>query len=189
MKIYLLIITMIFSICSSKSKISEDRVKKIQELLSQKNNYAPEISLTDHNDSLYVLSELRGKVVLVNFWATWCGPCRAEIPDFNELYEKYHDKGFEILGVSLTDSKKQLKDFSKVYGVKYPLLHGTNKEIDNITRAYGGVPAVPWSFLIGVNGEIIKTYPGAILKQMPNNLFENLVYLIESEVSKNQILE
>lgn len=189
MKFLLLIISMVLSVCFSKSEISEDRLKKIQELLSSKANYAPEISLKNHNDSLYVLSELRGKVVLINFWATWCGPCRAEIPDFNELYEKYHKSGFEILGVSLSDSKKQLKDFSKVYGVKYPLLYGSNKEIDTITKSYGGVPAVPWSFLIGVDGEIIKTYPGAILKQASKEMYDNLVYLIELEISKDQNLK
>ena len=169
---------------ASDSKLTDDRFNAIKALLEKNKNYAPDFNLYDGNDSLYVLSNLRGKVVLINFWATWCGPCRAEIPDFNELYDIYHDKGFEILGISLNDTKKQLNDFSRVYGVKYPLLYGSYKEIDTITKAYGGVPAVPWSFLVGVNGEIIKKYPGAILKNYDPVTYQSLVSTIESEIAK-----
>ena len=166
----------------SDTNITTDRLEKIKLLLSEKKDLAPEISLKSYNDSLFVLSELKGKVVLLNFWATWCGPCRMEIPDFNNLYEKYNDKGFEILGISLSDTKQQLVEFSSVYNVKYPLLYGTFKEIDAITRSYGGVPAVPWSFLIGVEGDIIKTYPGAIIAQWDPVTYQNLIYTIESQL-------
>ena len=178
------IFTFIFmiSIIFSSDKITEDRLEKIEALLSEKRNLAPDISLKSYNDSLFVLSELNGKVILINFWATWCGPCRMEIPDFNELYEKYHDDGFEILGISLSDTKKQLVDFAKVYDVKYPLLYGTFKEIDSITRSYGGIPAVPWSFLIGIEGDIIKTYPGAIIAQWDPVTYQNLIYTIENQL-------
>ena len=182
------ILFFIISICFCENEITQDRLEKIQSIINEKENLAPEISLKSYNDSLYVLSELRGKVILLNFWATWCGPCRMEIPDFNELYDKYHTIGFEILGVSLSDTKKQLIDFAKVYGVKYPLLYGTFKEIDNITRSYGGIPAVPWSFLIGTNGEIIKTYPGAIIPQLDPMTYQHLIHTIESEL-KIQNLE
>ena len=82
------------------------------------------------------------------------------------------------------NTKQQLINFSKVYGVKYPLLYGSNKDINQVTASYGGVPAVPWSFLVGVNGEIITTYPGAILKQYDPLTYFNLVKTIESELSK-----
>ena len=171
---------------SYQDEITQDRREKVELFLEGynqgKTNHAPEISLSSYNDSLYVLSNLKGKVVLLNFWATWCGPCRMEIPDFNELYEKYQKDGFEILGVSLTDSKKQLIDFSKTYGVKYPLLYGSYEEIEKITLSYGGVPAVPWSFLIGVSGDIIKTYPGAILKSYDPIMFQDLLNNIENEL-------
>tara|TARA_B100000959_G_C14861501_1_gene574432 strand:+ start:36 stop:617 length:582 start_codon:yes stop_codon:yes gene_type:complete len=176
------------SIIISNDKITEDRLKRVEALLSDQKELAPDISLKSYNDSLFVLSELKGKVVLINFWATWCGPCRMEIPDFNELHQKYNDKGFEILGISLSDTKKQLIDFAKVYDVKYPLLYGTFKEIDGITRSYGGVPAVPWSFLIGVEGDIIKTYPGAIIAQWDPITYQNLIYTIEDQLKiKNNI--
>ena len=186
--IFLLLILIGFSF--SDTELTKDRLDAIKSLLNEEKDYAPDFSLKDGNDSLYVLSELRGKVVLINFWATWCGPCRAELPDFNELYENYHHLGFELLGISLSDSKQQLKNFADVYEVKYPLLYGSLKEIDNVTRSYGGVPAIPWSFLIGIDGEIIKTYPGAILKQYDPITYQSLVYTIESEIKKiNQELE
>jgi len=179
----LITFSIIISLAISNDKITDDRLKKIEELLSKKIELAPDISLKSYDDSLFVLSELKGKVVLINFWATWCGPCRMEIPDFNELYEKYNDNGFEILGISLSDTKKQLIDFAKVYEVKYPLLYGSFKEIDSVTRSYGGIPAVPWSFLIGVEGDIIKKYPGAIIAQWDPVKYQNLVYTIEDQLN------
>ena len=168
----------------SESELSDDRISKIKSLIEKSKNYAPDFKLKNSNDSLYVLSDLRGKVVLFNFWATWCGPCRMEIPDFIELYDKYNDKGFEILGISLSDSKEALINFAKVYKVNYPLLYGNNKQINEITNLYGGVPAVPWSFLVGINGEIIDTYPGAILKQYDPVTYSRLEQTIISELNK-----
>ena len=168
----------------SESELSEDRISKIKSLIEESKNYAPDFKLNDSNDSLYVLSNLRGKVILINFWATWCGPCRMEIPDFIDLYDKYNDKGFEILGISLSDSKDALTNFGNVYKVNYPLLYGNNKQINEITNLYGGVPAVPWSFLVGVNGEIIDTFPGAILKQYDPVTYSRLEQTIVSELNK-----
>ena len=100
---YLLPLFICIGFIFSESELSDDRISKIKSLIEKSKNYAPDFKLNDSNDSLYVLSDLRGKVVLINFWATWCGPCRMEIPDFIELYDKYNDKGFEILGISLSD--------------------------------------------------------------------------------------
>ena len=180
-RIIILLVTL--SLVISNNEITGDRLERIHSLLSDKKELAPDIALNSSSDSLYVLSELKGKVVLINFWATWCGPCRMEIPDFNDLYKKYNKDGFEILGISLSDTKKQLIDFAKVYNVEYPLLYGNFKEIDSITRSYGGVPAVPWSFLVGVEGDIIKTYPGAIIAQYDPVTYQNLVHTIESQLN------
>ena len=78
-------------------------------------NKAPDFTLTAMNDSIYTLRNMEGKVVLINFWATWCGPCRMEIPEFNELQKSYHQNGLEILGISVSDNKKQLKNFAKSF--------------------------------------------------------------------------
>ena len=181
---YLLPLFICIGFIFSESELSDDRISKIKSLIEKSKNYAPDFKLNDSNDSLYVLSDLRGKVVLINFWATWCGPCRMEIPDFIELYDKYNDKGFEILGISLSDSKDALTNFANVYKVNYPLLYGNNKQINEITNLYGGVPAVPWSFLVGINGEIIDTYPGAILKQYDPVTYSRLEQTIISELNK-----
>ena len=182
MKIILISSFIFCSIGFSESELTEDRFEAIKKMLEEKKNYAPDFKLKDQSDSLHVLSELRGKVVLINFWATWCGPCRQEIPDFNELYEKYHSLGFEILGISLSDSKEQLINFSKVWNVKYPLLYGNNKDINQVTSSYGGIPAIPWSFLVAIDGEIIDEYPGAILK--PSDPYSRLEKAIISELNK-----
>tara|TARA_X000001036_G_scaffold103421_2_gene96682 strand:- start:4596 stop:5174 length:579 start_codon:yes stop_codon:yes gene_type:complete len=169
---------------SASADLSSDRIEAIKNLIKQDKNYAPDFKLKDSVDTLHVLSKLRGNVVLINFWATWCGPCRQEIPDFIELYDKYHDQGFEILGISLSDSKEALANFSNIYKVSYPLLYGNNKEISDITNSYGGIPAVPWSFLVGIDGEIIATYPGAILKQYDPLTYYRLEQSIVSEIKK-----
>ena len=142
-------------------------------------NKAPDFTLPALDDSSYTLSKMAGKVVLINFWATWCGPCRMEIPEFNELQKNYHEKGLEILGISVSDNKKQLKNFTKSFSVDYPLLYGSAKEMNKIMRDYDGVYAVPSSFLIGKNGNIIWKYPGAVLKNYDPQTFADLVYKIE----------
>ena len=124
---------------------------------------APTFTLRDINGKQHALEDYKGEVVLLNFWATWCYPCRLEIPELNEFHEEYED--LIVLGLSISDTKKQLADFSKLYDVKYPLLYGTSKEIDKISMDYGGIFAVPTSILIDRNGEKVFSYPGAVLKQ------------------------
>ena len=142
----------------------EDSVnQEIQNLLVDINK-VPDFSLYSSDGDLYNMRSLEGKVVLLNFWATWCGPCRIEIPDFNELYKKHKDDGLEILGISISDTKKALKNFSKSYRVDYPLLFDSPRNMDKITRSYGGVYAVPTSYIIGRKGDIITSFPGAIIK-------------------------
>jgi len=150
-------------------------------------NKAPDFILTTMNDSIYTLSELEGKVVLINFWATWCGPCRMEIPEFNELHKNYHEKGLEILGISVSDNKKQLKNFAKSFAVDYPLLYGNARDINKVMRDYGGVYAVPSSFLVGKGGSIVWSYPGAILKNYDPQTFSALVYEIEKELKVESV--
>ena len=162
-------------------KIDVTQKESLKKVL-QDINKAPDFTLDGIDDSLYTLSNLNGKVVLINFWATWCGPCRMEIPEFNEMYENYHSKGFEILGISISDSKKQLQNFAKSFIVKYPLLYGKTKEMNKIMREYGGVYAVPSSFLIGKEGNIIWSYPGAVLKEYDPETYSKLIYNIEKEL-------
>ena len=149
-------------------------------------NKAPDFTLTALNDSIYNLRELENRVVLINFWATWCGPCRMEIPEFNELYKSYHEKGLEILGISVSDNRRQLKNFTKSFDVDYPLLYGGTREMNKTMKDYGGIYAVPSSFLIGKRGSIIWKYPGAILKDYDPQTFATLIYEIEKELKRSE---
>ena len=180
------------SIFASSFKINDDTNKNngIKVIYNQEDE---EFSiLTSSLDNLIInnqitLHELKGKVVLLNFWATWCGPCRIEIPDLNDLYKKYYDKGFEVLGISISDNKKQLIDFKKGYNVQYPLLWGAQNILQNILLQYGGVYSVPMSFLINRKGEIIRVYPGAILKQYDQNMYTDLIFNIEKYLQEKTL--
>ena len=169
-------------------ELTKDQIDKIKEI-TENVNKAPNFSLKSVSDSLYVLDEMKGKVVLLNFWAIFCGPCRLEIPDFNDLYEKYNKRGFEILGISTIDTKQNLEKFLKAYKMDYPVLYGTPSEIQNVTSAYGGIYSIPQSFLIDKNGEIIRAYPGAILKDFNPNMYADLIYNIEASISEIDIKE
>ena len=175
-----------FLLFSQEIKFSLSQKEALKKVLGDINK-APDFTLTAMNDSIYTLSKLKGKVVLINFWATWCGPCRMEIPEFNEMHKSYHEKGLEIQGISVSDNKKQLKNFAKSCIVDYPLLYGGTREMNKIMRDYGGVNAVPSSFLVGKNGTIVWSYPGAILKNYDPQTFAALVYEIEKELKKGEV--
>jgi peroxiredoxin len=175
-----------FLLFSQELKLNLSQKKALNKVLGDINK-APDFTLTATNDSVYTLSKLEGKVVLINFWATWCGPCRMEIPEFNEMHKSYHEKGLEILGISVSDNKKQLKNFAKSFAVDYPLLYGGTREMNKVMKDYGGVSAVPSSFLVGKNGAIVWSYPGAILKNYDPQTFATLVYEIEKELKKGEV--
>ncbi len=181
MGIVLLGIISYITLFSQDTLINLSQKEKVKKAL-QDIDKAPDFTLQSLNDSSYTLSKMMGKVVLINFWATWCGPCRMEIPEFNELQKSYHEQGFDVLGISVSDNKKQLQNFSKSFSVDYPLLYGSAKEMNKIMRDYDGVYAIPSSFLVGKNGNIIWKYPGAILKKYDPQTFASLVYKIEKEL-------
>lgn len=115
---------------------------------------APEISLPGVNDSPVKLSSFKGKVVLIDFWASWCGPCRASIPSVIKLYDKYKAKGFEVFGVSI-DSKK--KDWLKAIAqdkITYPQVNDKAGWYSKTTEVYG-VNAIPNTFLLDKTGKIV----------------------------------
>jgi len=130
------------------------------------------------------LSEFENKVVLINFWATWCGPCRMEIPDLNELYQKYEDRGLEIFSISIDeikieDKKEQLIKFKNAYNIFYPILYGDNNSTLDVRMNYGGVFSIPMSFLINKKREVERVYPGAIMRQGNPAMYADLITHIE----------
>src|SRR5258706_14380970 len=111
---------------------------------------APAFTVRDLDGRDVSPASLRGKVVLVNFWATWCGPCRAEIPDLVELQKKYKDR-LQILGLVVDDDDLDaIKKFSARYGINYPVALATN----DIRIQYGGISPLPTSFLFDSQGPV-----------------------------------
>lgn len=103
----------------------------------------------------YTLSEFKDQVVVIDFWATWCPPCRNSIPVFIKLYQKYHEQGFTILGISLDNDEQALRDYSKQMKITYPVLIG-NKEI---AKAYQ-VSGIPKTIFLDKKGRVRKTQVG-----------------------------
>ena len=102
------------------------------------------------------LSDYKGKLILLNFWASWCPPCRKEIPDFIKVQSKYQQKGFTILGISIED-KEPTADYAKKVGINFPIFYDEEKGTD-IGKKYGMI-GIPYSLLIDQNQKIIAIYP------------------------------
>jgi cytochrome c-type biogenesis protein len=118
---------------------------------------APDFTLESLDGQNVTLSNLRGKAVLLNFWATWCTPCKIEMPWFVELQKQYGPQGLQIVGVAMDDADKgDIAEFAKKMGVNYPVLLGK----EAVGDAYGGVPALPESFFIGRDGKIVDRIIG-----------------------------
>ena len=108
------------------------------------------------------VANYKGKIVLVDFWATWCGPCMAEMPNVIAAYNKYHSKGFEIIGVSLDRNdpgeKDKLVAFLKDHQMPWPQYYDGKNEMNDVAVKYG-INAIPASFLIGPDGKILALSP------------------------------
>jgi len=113
---------------------------------------APDFSLASLDGSTLKLSSFRGKAVLLNFWATWCEPCKIEMPWFVDLQKKYGPQGLQIVGVAMDDaSNKEIADFAKKMGVNYPIAIGKEAVGDQ----YGGLPYLPSTFYIDRDGKVV----------------------------------
>ena len=118
---------------------------------------APPFSLKDTSGNIFSSAQLAGKPAVINFFATWCPPCREEIPGFVEVYNRHKEKGFELIGISLdTDTRGNLPGFMMSNKIGYKILFG---DLDT-ARAYGGVTALPTTFFVGKDGEIKNVHVG-----------------------------
>ena len=110
------------------------------------------------------LSDYRGKVILLNFWATWCGPCKVEIPEFVEAYNAHRDRGFVILGVLSQDdpSAEELREFTNGWGMNYPIF----REHVELDESLGPIWAIPTSFIIDRQGSICTKHMGPVSKEV-----------------------
>jgi peroxiredoxin len=122
-----------------------------------KSTPAPDFTLPTLDGKSVTLSDLRGKAVLLNFWATWCGPCKIETPWLVDLQNQYGPQGLQVIGVEAgDDDKKEIEQFAKDMGMNYPILLGK----ESVGDAYGGVPALPETFFIGRDGKIVDKIMG-----------------------------
>lgn len=133
---------------------------------SEEGPYPPNYSTTNSAD-LVSLSDYRGKVVILDFWATWCPPCRKGIPDLIELKNEFKNQPVEIVGISLDGvtrggaTRNEVLPFIKDYGINYPIVIGD----DRISQQYGGIRSIPTSFVIDKEGYIVSYYQGLISKE------------------------
>jgi cytochrome c biogenesis protein CcmG/thiol:disulfide interchange protein DsbE len=118
---------------------------------------APMFTLQDLNGQDVSLSDFEGKVVILDFWATWCPPCKAEIPHFIELYKQYKDKGLVVIGIALDQEGIDIiKPFVQKYGIEYPVLLPDGQ----VAKAYGGINSIPTTFVIDSAGNVRQKYVG-----------------------------
>ncbi len=160
-------VTLLFASCSSTKSVEDSSVKP-----AKSRKVAPEFALKDVNGQPVKLSDYRGKIVLLNFWATWCGPCKMEIPWFIEFEQKFKDKGFAVLGVSMDEEGWEVvKPYLEKQKVNYRVVVGD----DSIAQAYGGVDSLPTTFLLDREGKIASLHIGLVSKSNYQNEIEDLL--------------
>ena len=115
-------------------------------------------TLKDMNGAQVRLADYKGKVVLLNFWATWCGPCKVEIPHFIEFQEKYGPEGLQVVGLSVDDTPDLLTPYIRDMKMNYPVLQGLHR--DDVQDAYGPIVGIPVSVLISRDAKICATHTG-----------------------------
>jgi peroxiredoxin len=124
-------------------------------------SFAPDFALPDAQGNEIKLSDLKGKVVLLNFWATWCGPCKIEMPWFVEFQRDYKDKGFAVVAVSLDEEGWEVvKPFAEELSLNFPVVVGD----DELADKFGGIAALPTTFIIDKEGKIVATHTGLVSK-------------------------
>jgi peroxiredoxin len=162
--VWILIPLVLVSFVCAKAETSGDS--------GQEYPQAPEFALEDFNGNEISLSSMSGKVVFLNVWATWCGPCKREIPDFIEAYEQYKEKGLEIIGISVDKiSPSKVHEFTKKYKINYPVAMTTSK----LNKDYGPFPVVPTTIIIDKNGKIRHRQIGQVDKKFVETWFTTLV--------------
>jgi len=135
---------------------------------------APEFAMEDLEGHKKNIKDWHGKVVLLNFWATWCPPCKKEIPGFLELYQQYHPKGFDIVGIAI-DNEQDVRDFVDTMGMNYTIIASNIEGTDLAVRYGNNIGALPYSVFIGRDGKIAYARPGGLSKQQTEKIIQSLL--------------
>ena len=137
-----------------------------------KRQAAPTFELKDANGAKVTIGEYKGKVVLLNFWATWCGPCKAEMPWFQEFDKQFKDQGFAVLGVSLDEEGwNAVKPYIEERKFTYRMVIGT----EEVSQLYGGIDSLPTTFMIDKDGKIAAIHTGLVSKATYRKQVESLL--------------
>jgi len=160
-------------------KISEEKEQPEEKIKTQEeplppvdcSNPAPAFSLEDTDGKMVSLEDYKGKIIILDFWTTWCRPCRMEIPFFIEFQNEYADDGLEVIGISLDNQRTAVKGFIKSMKINYTILYG-NREV---AMDYGNVTSIPTTFIIDRSGCITKKLVGYHSKQQFEELISDLL--------------
>jgi len=137
----------------------------------QPNHPAPDFTLQTLDGTTVTLSELKGQVALINIWATWCPPCRAEMPTIQATYEQYRDQGFTVLAVDLQEEPSRVAAFMERYQLTFPALLDVDGKVSSDYRAY----ALPSSFFVDRDGRIRAVYRGPVPRSVLDGAIEQLL--------------
>ena len=141
---------------------------------AQRNQQAPNFSLHDLDGNKHQFSEWDGKVRVLNFWATWCPPCRKETPMFVEMQDQFSDRGLQFVGIAI-DEKQKVQDFMDTFGVNYPMLIGTDDAIE-VAKQYGNrFGALPWTVVVNREGTIVHAQGGEMTRQKAESIIHPLL--------------
>ncbi len=179
--VLVLIVATVYADRATRVKVKVPSNNTVQAAAETANAPAPEVTFKDLDGKDATLKQYKGKVVLVNFWATWCDPCFVEIPWLIEMQQKYEAKGFTILGVSMDEEGKSAvvpflaKERFNVNGQKLPMNYPIVIGNDEVADKFGGLLGYPTSFLISRDGKIVKKVQGLIS-------YEELTKAIESQL-------
>lgn len=153
----LVFVSLVFTGCTTTQSNNPTNNQNTNNTTNSTREIAPDFSWKDANGKVVKLSDLKGKVVLIDFWATWCGPCRMTIPHVEAIYEKYKGKGVEVLGVNLDQGNiEKVQQFIKDYGMKYLIIADPNSKVGSLY----GVNSIPRFFIVDKNGRIAKVIVG-----------------------------
>jgi len=131
---------------------------------------SPDFSSKTLDDADFTLSSLKGKVILLNFWATWCPYCKREIPDFIQMTKDFKENGLEIVGIAFERDSTGIKEFVKERGINYEIVMGDNQ----IAQQYG-ISGIPATFIIDKNGNLVKKYIGTVRKEILEDEVKKLI--------------